>query len=349
MNAAVLRAAAGEPRVSVVRIDTLLSRTGAHEPFRVIRGRRVKMYLRDALHLSPAGTSLAASAVVAALRDAGALPRKRADANTAVPFPGPIDNLPPVLGGSRRFLLPFLIAASALFAAAPAQAQIPGLPPLLPWLFPPLFPPTTPPADAGPPGTPAPPGTPDTDVKPIFLGADISNPGSVTLGALGPPGGVAAYYERIGSRRVHLGDRVLGTFDQSLLQKAQPWRCDRLVRHFEANVRGPDNTALHAARSRCVRRPAATASSSPRPRRVARGRNVTVAHPRHAGAPATPSRGSAWHRPGGAARCRTVTAAPRPEPRQLPLQGRRARASGRSGCAWRPPSRRSRWRWATGA
>lgn len=73
VNAAVTRAAVGLPRVSVVHIDRLLSPSGAHEPTRVIRGKRVKLYLRDELHLSPAGTSIAAEAVAAELRRAGAM------------------------------------------------------------------------------------------------------------------------------------------------------------------------------------------------------------------------------------------------------------------------------------
>ena len=35
------------------------------------------MYLRDGVHLSPAGTAIAADAVAAALRDSGAITRRR--------------------------------------------------------------------------------------------------------------------------------------------------------------------------------------------------------------------------------------------------------------------------------
>lgn len=77
VNAAILRAASGLPRVGVVRIDELLSRTGGYEPYRVVRGRRVKMYQRDMVHLSPAGTAIAARAVAAQLRRSGGLTRLR--------------------------------------------------------------------------------------------------------------------------------------------------------------------------------------------------------------------------------------------------------------------------------
>lgn len=77
VNAAVARAAVGLPRVSVVRIDRLMSSSGRYEPNKVIGGHQVRMYLSDALHLSPAGIKLAAGAVVAELRESGGLDRVR--------------------------------------------------------------------------------------------------------------------------------------------------------------------------------------------------------------------------------------------------------------------------------
>ena len=197
----------------------------------------------------------------------------------------------------------FLVVAWAVFGAAPAQAQIPGLPPLIPPLFPQPKPPAVPPAS--PPPTP-PINPPAPAVQPVFLGGDTGNVGHVTLGVLGPPAATAVYYERVGKTRVRLGERVLGPLNESrLLPNAVPWRCDRLVRRFEVDVNGPDGTPYRGSFS--VRTPSCrNRFALSAPRRVARGKPVTVgvrdswrtgdAKPRICLAP-----------PGRRARCRKLT------------------------------------------
>lgn len=43
----------------------------------------------------------------------------------------------------------------------------------------------------------------------VFTGADVSRAGNVDLTVFAPDGSTAVYYERIGSRRVRLGERVV--------------------------------------------------------------------------------------------------------------------------------------------
>ena len=55
VNTAVLRASVGLPRVSVVRVDQLVSPDGRYTPTKVVGG-GAWLYLSDRLHLAPAGT-----------------------------------------------------------------------------------------------------------------------------------------------------------------------------------------------------------------------------------------------------------------------------------------------------
>lgn len=136
------------------------------------------------------------------------------------------------------------------------------------------------------------------------MGADISQRGVVNVAAKGPEGSRAVYYERIGGRRVLLGERRLGSPDDSLLRKATVWRCDRLVRTFETDIFAPDGSRYAASFS--LRTPSCRDRFAlSLPRRVTRGRSVNVAirdtfgtggvRPRLCIAP-----------PGGRARCRAV-------------------------------------------
>ena len=110
---------------------------------------------------------------------------------------------------------------------------------------------------------------------PVFTGADISRPGRVDLTSFPPDGSVATYYERVGSRRVPLGTRVLRIDDQARLDQATAWRCDRLVRRFEVDAVAPGGTRYHGAYS--VRTPSCRYRFAlTTPRQVPRGRRVAV-------------------------------------------------------------------------
>lgn len=110
---------------------------------------------------------------------------------------------------------------------------------------------------------------------PMFTGADISRAGRVDLTSFAPDHSVVTYYERVGSQRVLLGTRVLRVDDQARFDRATAWRCDRLVRRFEADAVGPDGTRYLGAYSvrtpSCRYRFALTAAQ-----RVPRGRRVSV-------------------------------------------------------------------------
>ena len=75
VNTAISRAAAGLPRVRLVRIDSLLSPRGVFERTIVYHGRRVRVRGSDPVHLSTDGTAIAADAAVAALKRFGGLSR----------------------------------------------------------------------------------------------------------------------------------------------------------------------------------------------------------------------------------------------------------------------------------
>ncbi|MGH2944155.1 MAG: hypothetical protein ACRDLN_15420, partial [Solirubrobacteraceae bacterium] len=67
VNLAVLRAARGLQRVTVLRIDLFFSPSGFREVMRY-RGRNVRVRERDGIHLNIAGTAIAAKLVAAELR-----------------------------------------------------------------------------------------------------------------------------------------------------------------------------------------------------------------------------------------------------------------------------------------
>ena len=110
----------------------------------------------------------------------------------------------------------------------------------------------------------------------IYTGADIGQAGVVGLTAFAPGGSTVVYYERIGARRVRLGQKMVRGSDLGRLDRATTWRCDRLVRRFEADAVGTDGTryaGAYAVRTpSCRYRFALTV-----PQRVPRGRTVAWA------------------------------------------------------------------------
>lgn len=77
VNEATRRAAEGFPAVTRVRLDTIFSPDGRYHANLLTHGRQVRVRSADGVHLSAAGTEIAAAAVVRALRDSGALPGLR--------------------------------------------------------------------------------------------------------------------------------------------------------------------------------------------------------------------------------------------------------------------------------
>lgn len=70
VNAAVLKAAEGLPRVRVVRLDQVFTPGGVYREVITYRGRRVRVRESDGIHLSLEGAEIAASRVIASLRAA---------------------------------------------------------------------------------------------------------------------------------------------------------------------------------------------------------------------------------------------------------------------------------------
>ena len=68
VNAAVIRASAGLRRVSVLRLDQIFT-PGGHRAFMPYRGRLVRTFRSDGVHLTITGTAIAARLVAAALRE----------------------------------------------------------------------------------------------------------------------------------------------------------------------------------------------------------------------------------------------------------------------------------------
>lgn len=70
VNAGVLAAAKGLPRVRVVRLDHVFTPGGVYRDFMTYRGRRLRVRESDGIHLSLQGARIAADKVTAALRAA---------------------------------------------------------------------------------------------------------------------------------------------------------------------------------------------------------------------------------------------------------------------------------------
>ncbi|MGH2841458.1 MAG: hypothetical protein ACRDKY_11615, partial [Solirubrobacteraceae bacterium] len=107
------------------------------------------------------------------------------------------------------------------------------------------------------------------------LVADTSQPGVVNLIFFGSPGARVYFDERVGDSVKRLGEAVVSQYGGVALPHATIWRCDRLVRRFEATAVGADGT--RARGSFDVR----TGSCSNRlelsvPRRVAPGSTALI-------------------------------------------------------------------------
>ncbi|MFP5379796.1 MAG: hypothetical protein ACLGHP_08640, partial [Vicinamibacteria bacterium] len=105
--------------------------------------------------------------------------------------------------------------------------------------------------------------------------ADATTPGVIGLHFFGAANRPVTFYERVGDRLVALGTRTSPT-DETVMEEAVRWRCDRLVRSFSASATLADGRTAVGAYS--VR----TGSCASRlelsvPRRVERGAVARVA------------------------------------------------------------------------
>ncbi len=112
---------------------------------------------------------------------------------------------------------------------------------------------------------------PVADPLVVHLVPDTSRPGVVTLSLYGAPGSLVTFYERVGDRREEVGKTAAPTGLPAILVNAVAWRCDRLVRGFEAVTTAPDGRIGSARYD--VRTPSCkTRFELAAPRRVARGK-----------------------------------------------------------------------------
>lgn len=74
----------------------------------------------------------------------------------------------------------------------------------------------------------------------VHLVTDTSKPGVVTLSLFGAPSSLVTFYERVGDKLEELGKRAGPTGLPAVLVDAVAWRCDRLVRRFEARTTAAD-------------------------------------------------------------------------------------------------------------
>ena len=80
-----------------------------------------------------------------------------------------------------------------------------------------------------------------------FLAADASQTGQVNLVAFGPEGTKVAITERVGDRSEPMGSGFVQYYGAFYVLEATTWRCDRLVRRFEAAMIEPSGER-HAGR-----------------------------------------------------------------------------------------------------
>jgi len=107
-----------------------------------------------------------------------------------------------------------------------------------------------------------------------FFAADTSEAGTVSLIFFGAQGAPVVFYERVGDQRSRLGARTAPS-DRTEMKAAVTWRCDRLVRAFEARSVLPDGTV--ATGSYSVRTPScATRLQLVVPRRLAVGQRGRI-------------------------------------------------------------------------
>ena len=105
-----------------------------------------------------------------------------------------------------------------------------------------------------------------------FLGADITQPGVVSLFFFGAEGARVVYYERVGAQRRRLGARSgAAPGAPTVLRDAVTWQCAPLQRRFIATATLPDGRELFGTYS--VRTPSCASRFELRaPRRVQRGK-----------------------------------------------------------------------------
>lgn len=105
----------------------------------------------------------------------------------------------------------------------------------------------------------------------VHLVTDTSKPGVITLSLFGAPDTLVTFYERVGGALEKLGRRAGPTGLPAVLVDAAAWRCDRLVRRFEAHTTAPDGRVGIARYD--VRTPSCkTRFELQVPRKVARGK-----------------------------------------------------------------------------
>ncbi len=82
---------------------------------------------------------------------------------------------------------------------------------------------------------------------PPSLVADTSQPGVVNLVYFGVPGSRVYFDERVGDSVKRLGSAQIGQYGGVVLPHATIWRCDRLVRRFEATGVAPNGARSRGA------------------------------------------------------------------------------------------------------
>jgi len=137
----------------------------------------------------------------------------------------------------RALVVAILIAACA--AAQPASATAPGL------------------------------------AQPTGLVADASRAGVINLIFFGPRGARVYFDERVGPSLKRLGSTVIGPYGGVFFPEAAVWRCDRLVRSFEATAVGLDGSRTFGTYD--VRTPScASRFQVDAPQRVAPGQTARI-------------------------------------------------------------------------
>ncbi|MDX6688899.1 MAG: uncharacterized protein QOG15_356 [Solirubrobacteraceae bacterium] len=107
------------------------------------------------------------------------------------------------------------------------------------------------------------------------LAADASREGVVNLIFFGRPGARVYFDERVGAGLKRLGDAVIPAEGAVIFPEAVVWRCDRLVRSFQAVAASADGTRTTGTFD--VRTPScASRFELDAPRRIARGGLVRV-------------------------------------------------------------------------
>lgn len=107
------------------------------------------------------------------------------------------------------------------------------------------------------------------------LGVNSQEAGSLLVVYFAPRGSSVEFFERVGSERVPVGHAVAEPYDAALLPIRPHWRCDRLVRTFEARAVEPDGAVTSGSYS--LRTPSCRDRLDlVAPRRTRPGRRVAV-------------------------------------------------------------------------